>query len=191
MTKARLHPALLEFRGAMGDMLFRKRNGQVYVSIKPGQSTSEPTPAQVAHRERFGEAVAYGKSVMADADLRAQYEQVAKEKDTPVFALTVADFLNPPTIKEVDSSAYHGHVNDIIKIKASDDFELVSVRVVINTNSGATIIENGEALETASGSGLWLYTAMVAVPTGTELNISAIATDHPGGTAVVSQAKTL
>ena len=35
MTKARLHPSLLEFNGAMGDMVFKKRGKKVYVSIKP------------------------------------------------------------------------------------------------------------------------------------------------------------
>ncbi len=96
MTKARLHPTLLEFRGAMGDMLFKRRHGKVFVSIKPGERTGEPTPAQAAHRERFADAVAYGKTVMADTQVRALYEQVAKERDTPVFSLTIADYLMFP-----------------------------------------------------------------------------------------------
>ncbi|MBC7876575.1 MAG: hypothetical protein H7Y59_05330 [Anaerolineales bacterium] len=191
MTKARLHPSLLEFSGAMGDMVFKKRNGKLYVSIKPGARTGEPTAAQAVHRERFGEAVAYGKTVMADADIRELYQQAAKQKGTPVFALTVADYLNAPSIKEVDLSAYSGQLNDLIKIKASDDFGVMSVRVTITNAQDNALIESGDAIETGSGSGLWLYSATNAVSNGTDVNISVVATDRPGGTAVDTQSKAI
>ena len=45
MTKARLHPSLLEFNGAMGDMVFKKRGKKVYVSIKSKGVTAEPSEA--------------------------------------------------------------------------------------------------------------------------------------------------
>jgi hypothetical protein len=191
MTKVRLHPALLEFRGAMKDMLFRQQNGKTFVSVKPDLSNVEPTPAQAAHRERFSEAVAYGKTVMADTDLRALYEQAAKEKGTPVFALTVADFLNAPSIKEVDLSAYKGQANDIIKIKATDDFSVASVHVALVNPQNNDPIENGFAIETAPGSGLWIYTVTVTMPGGSDVRINVVATDRPGGTAVDSKIKTI
>jgi hypothetical protein len=191
MTKARLHPALLEFRGAMGDMLFRKQNGKVFVSIKPGEQTGEPTAAQAAHRERFSEAVAYGKTVMADPDLRALYEQAAKEKGTPVFALTVADFLNAPSIKEVDLSAYKGQANDMIKIKATDDFGVAKVHVALTQVNGGTPIESGYAVETAAGSGQWIYTATLSVSAGSNVDFTVVATDRPGGTAIDTQSKSV
>jgi len=191
MTKARMHPALLEFRGAMGDMLFRKQNGKVYVSIKPDMNGVQPSPAQAAHRERFRDAVDYGKTAMADSDLRKMYEQAAKEKGTPVFALIVADFLNVPSIRDVDLSAYNGQVNEVIKIKASDDFGLVSVRVTITDAQTGNPIESGDAFEIAPGAGLWLYNSTAAVSAGTTMNINVIATDRPGGTAVDTFTKSI
>ena len=191
MTKARMHPALLEFRGAMGDMLFRKQNGKVYVSIKPDMNGVQPSPAQAAHRERFRDAVDYGKTAMADSDLRKMYEQAAKEKGTPVFALIVADFLNVPSIRDVDLSTYNGQVNEVIKIKASDDFGLVSVRVTITDAQTGNPIESGDAFEIAPGAGLWLYNSTAAVSAGTTMNINVIATDRPGGTAVDTFTKSI
>ena len=75
---------------------------------KPSISGNEVTENQVAYRERFREAVAYGRSVMADAEMLAIYKQVSERKDIPVFALTVADFFNAPTINDVDLLAYTG-----------------------------------------------------------------------------------
>jgi hypothetical protein len=114
MTKARLHPSLLEFRGAMGDIVFRRRNGKVFVSIKSNGSSKEPSAAQVAHRERFRLAVEYGKFVMSSDTVRPLYEQAAVEKDMPVFALCIADFLNPPTIDSIDARDYTGRRDDPI-----------------------------------------------------------------------------
>jgi hypothetical protein len=56
----------------------------------------KPTVDQTEHRERFKQAAAYGKSVLANPATCALYEAVAKEKDMHVFALTVADFFNAP-----------------------------------------------------------------------------------------------
>ena len=193
MTKARMHPALLEFSGAMGDMVFKTRNGKVFVSIKPDMSGVQPTPAQTAHREheRFSQAVDYGKTVMADSDIREIYEQVAKEKGTPLFALTVADFLNPPSIKDADISAYNGQVGDVIKIKAFDDFGVAGVRITITDAQTGDPIESGDAFEIAPGSGLWQYNVTATAPSGTTVNVNVVAIDRPGGTAVNTFTKSI
>src|SRR5688572_26001278 len=63
MTKARLHPSLLEFNGAMGDMVFKKRGKKVYVSIK-AKGASEPSEKQLAQRKYFKKAVNYATSAL-------------------------------------------------------------------------------------------------------------------------------
>ncbi len=191
MTKVRLHPALLEFRGAMKDMLFRQQNGKTIVSVKPNMSNVVPTPAQIAHRERFSIAVAYGKTVMADPTIRALYQQVAKERNMPLFAVTVADFMNPPSVKEVDLSAYDGQVANVIKVKVADDFGVVNVHVTITNTQYNEVIESSNAVESGTGSGLWLYNATTAVAPGTEVNVRVVATDRPGDTGFESQLKAL
>lgn len=96
MTKARLHPSLLEFKGAMGDMVFKKRGKKIYVSIKP-EGTSDPSEkqlAQKAQRERFKLASAYAKAALADPDVRAIYEERAAEVGQSAFALARTDYFD-------------------------------------------------------------------------------------------------
>ena len=95
--KVKLNPMFEEARGQLGDLVFREIRGNTVASRKPSNN-GEPTVDQAAHRERFKQAAAYGKSVMANADTRALYETVAKNKDIPVFALTIADFFNAPAL---------------------------------------------------------------------------------------------
>jgi len=92
----------------------------------------------------------------------------------------------------VDVLAYHGQVGDLISIMARDDFGVASVHVSItDSDNGNALIESGNAVETAVGSGHWVYTATAAVPAGTELKVNVVATDRPGGTAVINKLKDL
>ncbi len=91
----------------------------------------------------------------------------------------------------MDLSAYTGKVDDVIKIKANNDFGVASVHVTINNLQTGVPIESGNALETGLGSGLWLYTATSATPAEIEVQVNVVATDRPGGTAVDSRIKAL
>ena len=184
-----LNPMFEQASGQLGDLVFREVRGKTVASRK-ATVTGEPTVEQVAHRERFKQAAAYGKSALADATVRALYEAAAKEKDMPVFALTIADFFNAPTIDNVDVLAYNGQVGDLIRIMARDDFGVVSVHVTITTDQGVAI-ESGNAVESSAGSGQWVYTATTAVTSGTDVIINAVATDRPGGTAVLGKPRSI
>ena len=191
MAKIKLNPIVEEMSGGFGNIVFRASKGKTVMCRKPDFSNVEISDNQAEHRERFRQAVAYGRSVMADPDLRAMYEQAADRKDMPIFALTVADFFNAPTIHEVDLSAYTGKAGDLIKVNASDDFGVAKVHVALTQVNGGTPIESGYAVETAAGSGQWVYTATAAVPAGTTVNFAVVATDRPGGTAMNTQSKTV
>lgn len=184
MTKARLHPSLLEFKGAMGDMVFKKRGKKVYVSIK-SQGTSDPSEAQLAQRKEFKKAVNYATSAMADETARAFYEALAERKETTPRALCIGDYLNEPTMDELDFSKYKGNVGDRILITTLDDIGVVEVNVKLKKIDG-TLIESGKAVEQGTGSGEWEYVATVPVPLGTDIFISAEGFDRPGHRAVSS-----
>ena len=94
--KVKLNPMFEQVSGQLGEMVFRELRGETVASRKPTLS-GEPTVDQVAQRERFKQAAAYGKSALAVAGTRALYEEAAKSKNMPVFALTVADFFNAPS----------------------------------------------------------------------------------------------
>jgi len=191
MAKIKLNPIFEEVSGAFGDLVFREVRGKTVLARKPDFSGVEPSEDQAMHRERFREAVAYGKSVMADADIRAIYEEVSINKDMPIFALTVADFFNAPVIQNVDLSAYNGQVANVIKVRASDDFGVMNVRVAITDAQNGNAVESGNAIETAPGSDLWLYSATEALTAGTLVDITVVATDRPGGMASATHSKSL
>jgi hypothetical protein len=179
--KFKLNPAFEEASGALGDLVFREVNGKTIVSRKPS-TNGEITEAQAAQRERFRQAAAYGKFALADQTTRAIYDTASEEKDVPAFALCVADFLNLPSIEEVDLSAYHGQAGDPIKLVTSDDFGVVNVHVLI-ANALGTILESGNAVEAPAGTGHWTYAATAAVAGGTTVTVRVTATDRPGGVA--------
>ena len=185
--KAELDPIVRFLRGSAGNFLYRKINGKTIVSPRPDRSNSVPTESQAVHRERFKEAARYVRKALANAEARALYKSLAKERDMPLVAVTMSDFFNAPVIHEVDVFGYSGNAGDTITVTASDDVGVQKVHVSISAPDGSPI-ENGEAVETGAGSGEWIYTATVQ---GQPLvRIQAVAQDRPGGTAMLNVDKT-
>ena len=75
--KIKLNPMFEEARGQLGNLVFREVRGKTFAGRKPSGG-GEPTVDQAAHRERFKQAAAYGKSALADPAVRALYEEAAK-----------------------------------------------------------------------------------------------------------------
>ena len=167
-------------------MVFRKRNGKIYVSIKPEHDeTFEPSEAQLTCRQNFKQAREYTRAALADETLRAFYERLAQGKATTPHGVCMGDYLNPPTVEELDLYHYHGRVGDRIRITTQDDVGVVTVDVTLTAIDG-TIIEKGQAVEPWPGSGQWEYVATVPVSPGTQVFVDAQASDRPGHRAVAS-----
>lgn len=179
MAHVKLNPVLESVRGKVGDLVFRKRNGTMFIARKPDAGNRVFTEAQKAVQERFRQAAIYGKMVMADAQARATYEQAARKKGHPIFSLMVGDFFNAPSVDEIDMTAYNGEVGNTIAIRASDDFDVVGVTVAIANASGDPI-ESGAAVKSTVDSGRWVYTTSTSVPEGTPIRVEVTATDRPG-----------
>ena len=178
MSEANLNPTIDGYRGSIGRLVFKRYKGRTIVSKKP-VVTVEPSPAQLAQRQRFKEGAAFAKFAQADPDLRAFYEPIALRREISVFALAMGDFLTKPSIKSLDLSNYQGRVGDIISITATDDIGLADVDVNIISNQG-TPIERGKAVETGVGSGKWTYTATAPVAFGADIFIDVVGVDHAG-----------
>ena len=59
-----------------GDVVFRRtRKGGVSLIRRADMSKVKRSPAQMANRQRFREAVAYAKQWLADPQVRAAYEE--------------------------------------------------------------------------------------------------------------------
>lgn len=184
MTKVHLQPGLRGLSGGMGDWVYSLRNGKTVLGMKAIR-TAEPTEAQLAHRERFKEAVLFAKSARANPALLAFYTPIAVERGINIYALAIADYLKTPEFQYVDLDNYKGKVGDKIVFKADDDLGMAYVSVRISAQNG-TLIESGQAVEEGTRSGKWIYTATVPVALGTDIFIEATGADHANTQVTIS-----
>jgi len=164
--------------GKIGDLLvIRQRAGRTILSAAPGKREKEATENQKEHQSRFQQAIIYGKSVVDDETKKAEYAEKATGMKT-AFNVAVADFFHAPDIEEIDLTNYNGAVNDIIRIRATDDFKVERVHVAIY-NSDGSLVEEGDATKTDNQLD-WLYTSTVVNESldGDKIIVQAI--DRPG-----------
>ena len=94
MAKVKLNPILVELHGKVGDMVFRRtRNGGVSLIRKADMSNVKWSPAQVANRQRFREAAAYAKQLLADPQVRVTYEEIAAKQGTRASEVAISEYL--------------------------------------------------------------------------------------------------
>ena len=177
MAQVKFNPALEYFVGQVGELIYKTRNGRRYVSRKPDYTHLQFNDAQKFNQQRFGRATRYAKEVMADPRARTPYEAAAKEKGASVQNLIVADYMGVPSVDEIDMREYNGQAGGKILIRASDDFEVKGVDVVISGPTGEEI-EKGAAVRSPMGDYCWVYTATVTVPAPVRVEVTAA--DRPG-----------
>jgi hypothetical protein len=180
MAKLDLNTALKGLHGRVDGWVYRQVNGRTVIGPKP-VFTKPPTAGQLAFKERFKEATAYGRAALADPVAGPLYLAKARTRKLPTFAVIIADYFKSPEVKSIDTVDYHGHIGDPVKVTAIDDFEVVGVNVVIRDDTDA-VLEQGAAVLTGEK---WTYTATVAVPVGEAVTIEATAKDRPGHTGAL------
>ena len=178
MSEVDLNETVNGYRGSIGRLVFKRYKGRTIVGRKP-RVDKPPTAAQIAHRERFKEAAAFGKSVAADPALLEFYTPIALERNISVHALAMGDFMKLPSIKPLRLSKYKGQIGDVIEIRAVDDIGLADLNVEICAQDG-TLIERGKAVEIGEGSGKWIYTATAQVALGSGIFVEVEGVDHAG-----------
>ena len=188
MAKVKLNPVVLDVHGKMGDIVFKQFEDRTIIARK-GQSHQPNSPAQLAVRERFRLAAFYGKTAFADPVTRAAYAGKAKNKRTRVFAMMVGDFFNAPVVDEVDLSAYAGRSGDVIRVRASDDFEVTGVSVQMREPSSGEPLDGGAAVRGADN--VWVFTAQSNIPHDHPFVIEVSATDRPGHKTSNTQTHTI
>ena len=143
------NPAAGRLSGAIGDLVFaRLKNGKVIVRQRPVRTT-EKKAGEIANQEAFIRAVAYAKSVWnSQPELQAKYKAAAQQQGRQGFHLAKADFRLPPKIGDVDLSGYRGNPGDVIRVVATDDFEVKEVLLVLRRLSGDLIEQGAAVLET-------------------------------------------
>ena len=181
MSEVDLNPTVDGYRGSIGRLVFRKYKGRTIVGKKPVR-TKEQGMDELARQERFKEAVAYAKSVLADPLAREFYAPIALQRDISVYNVALGDFLKLPEIKPLNLTRYKGQIGDIIQIRATDDIGLADLTVKITAQDG-TSIEEGQAVESGLRTGKWIYTATAQVTLGTDIFIEVEGIDHAGNEA--------
>ncbi|MEJ1237916.1 hypothetical protein WBG78_07305 [Chryseolinea sp. T2] len=110
---------------------------------------------QTASDPNVIEAMQYARAQMADPEARALYESHAFVKGRTARSLAMFDYLIAPTIKKIDATKYTGVVGETIRIRAVDDFMVITVGVLI-TDSKGEVIERGAAVPQISQD-QWAY----------------------------------
>ncbi|ADQ80641.1 hypothetical protein Palpr_2509 [Paludibacter propionicigenes WB4] len=179
MARSKSNIVIEGLSGKIGNLVFRRRkkDGKVFVSAAPSPHKVAPTEAKKKVNDRFQQAVMYGKSVVANPDLKSLYAQKTSGGQT-AFNVAVADYLNAPTIEEIDLSNYTGQVGSVIRVKATDNFKVARVLVTIKGANGV-LLESDEAVEDIENEFYWTYTATEqnSLPGGTRVTV--IASDLP------------
>lgn len=181
--KIKLNHMFRRVQGMMDDVVYRRSRTGIVSAIKPDQTDRPPTTAQLRVQDRFSEAVSYATAVVADPAQSAAYQAAASAQDRALRTVIMADYLNPPVVHEIDLAVYKGRVGDLIRIRASDDFEVVTVKVRIK-NAAGDVIEEGLATK---GATRWIYSGRIVVPTDQNLLIEAEAADRAGNERALSE----
>jgi hypothetical protein len=189
MSDVELNPTVDGYRGKIGRLVFKKYKGRTIVGKKPVR-TKELSEGELARQERFKEAVAYAKSVLADPAACAFYEPIALRRDISVYAAAIGDFLKRPRIQPLNLTKYKGNIGDIIQIRVVDDTGLDYLDVEIVAQDG-TLIENGKAVQTGAGTGKWTYTATAQVAFGSDIFIELKGADHAGNETKMTENPTV
>ena len=163
----------------LGDtMVFRTVRGQMQMANKPARRRTL-SEKQAAVQLKFQEASQYANRQVAQEASNTLYEGGITDKKHTAYIVAVSDYLNAPTVHYIEALGYRGNVGDTIVVKATDDFMVVAVKIVI-TGSDGNLIEEGEAGPDLEKINLWTYKATVANPSAAGTTIRAVAFDRPG-----------
>jgi len=172
--------------GSVGKtFVIRTVGDKTIMAIAPGKRTKSPSAKQVAHQDTFKSAANYGKAVMANPVDKGEYGTKKRKPFESEYNLAVTDFLTPPQVLELDTAGYKGKKGELIRVRATDDFAVKSVKVQVLASDGS-LFEEGLAVSQTNGLD-WLYKGSTEVLDMTGAKVVATATDKPGNTGVLEK----
>lgn len=178
MARSINNPIMQGATGRVGKTSFRRTVfGTVIANMQDYEHKKEPTPDQVAFRQRFKKATAYIKARMKEPQFKDRYAALAKP-GVSAYTTAFADFMSPPKILSIDVNGYAGATGNKIIIDATDNFAIKTVEVSITDASGA-VIETGLAVF-ANPDPDWVYVATKpnGITKGSKIMVRA--TDYSG-----------
>jgi len=152
------------------------------VSRAPDMSRVKPSAGQRAQRERFRQAVQYGKKALAEPEGRLFYQAAAKARQTSLYGAVITDYFHGPVVERVESGGYQGRVGDEIQVWATDNVGVAAVTIEFIDETGQ-VFEQGEAQETPTTGGCWVYVTHRTAAPDSLVRIRVTVHDRPGNEA--------
>ncbi|MBC7447567.1 MAG: hypothetical protein H7330_05855 [Hymenobacteraceae bacterium] len=167
--------------GKVGGVVFRQQadGSPAVIAAAPKPQDRKPRRREAENQQRFKEAVAFGNLVKRDRELRPRYAARQTAKLRSPYHVALADARNPPRVEDYAAPLLPLAPGQTIRVRATDDFEVMRVRVQLEAPDG-TLLEEGEAVasDAATPAGWWHYAVRGAVGAGSGLVATAV--DRPG-----------
>jgi hypothetical protein len=180
--------------GSVGGFVFRRLpDGSLRLVIisrpRPGY---KPSPAQAAQLQRFKDASAHCRILLADDATRAAYERllVARGPLARLRALVMGDIMKPPRITCLDLAGYRGLAGGTIRVCATDNVAVARLLLVIHDCTTQLDLETAQCLPQGGRlrtSLYWLYPAQMNVAAGHTAEVRLTAFDLAGNRAEACQ----
>lgn len=182
MARINKNPLLDGVSGMIGETVVVRnwKDGRKTMSNKPPpRDPKRIPPGQRKQMTRFQLAAKYAKLMMAKPEMKAWYAQGITPNKNAAFRVAHTDYLNPPKIHYIRARGYAGKAGDLITIKATDDFRVTEVKIIIYSSEGKKL-ESGNAINVHLKPFMWKYRTSSANPIVAGSMIKAVAFDMPG-----------
>lgn len=181
MARIKRNPLLDGVSGKVGPVVLRNwKDGRRTLSNMPASRNRKRIPrGQRKQMTRFQMAARYAKLMMARPEMKAWYSQGITPNKNAAFRVAQTDYLISPKISYIRARGYKGKAGDLISIKATDDFRVTEVKVIIYSSEGREL-ERGDALNVHLKPFMWKYKTTVTNPKVAGSMIKVLAFDRPG-----------
>ena len=93
MAEITPNPMIQTIHGKSGGLVFRRSpSGKTFLIKLADMSNVQWSAAQQTQRQRFRKANDYAKAAMANPEMRAMYEEMAREQNKRPYHLAVSDY---------------------------------------------------------------------------------------------------
>lgn len=176
------NPAVAGASGMLGNnFVYRRLAGdRLCMANRPKKRKGGLSARQDVVVDRFSDATYYAKNKTAIPEFKALYRKGINKNEgiNSAYNVAINDYLKPPQIAGIDAKDYTGEAGQLIRVRATDDFMVESVTVII-VSAEDEVIEQGEAVARGK-KGLWRYATTVRNVNLKGRYVVAIAKDMPG-----------
>ncbi|MBL7769307.1 MAG: hypothetical protein JNK20_10045 [Flavipsychrobacter sp.] len=160
-----------------GQYSLRMRGDQSIIAGLPKARKEKSNSEKVmAVKRKFALAIIYGKKAIANPELKAAYQAIAKKNQT-AFNAAVLDALKGPELADLRTDGYSGAAGHSLIVQATDNFRVTKVSFGLFTLDGS-LLEEGDAVMDENGFD-WIYTTQSEIPSPTGTIIRVTAEDLP------------